>query len=74
LNSIDSNSTLRREITCSTRSSRSIDSTLKIGTTFARSGMWALASTARGSTVFENRPPSSCSSASHDAPQNPSAS
>ena len=32
--------------------------------------MWALARIARGSTVFENSPPSSRSSASHDAPQN----
>ena len=52
----------------------SIDSTLKAGTTFARSGMWALASSAVGSTALAKRPPTSFSSASQLAPQNPSAS
>ncbi len=74
LKSIDSNSTLRRLAACSIRSSGSTDSTLKIGTTRARSGMCAFASTARGRTVFENRPPSWRSSESQEEPQNSGAS
>src|SRR5215210_7041602 len=76
LNSIDSNCTRLRAARRSTRSSglASSDSTLNGGSASARSGTCALASTARGSTVLENRPPSSRSSASHDAPQNPWAS
>ena len=59
---------------CMTSSSGvvSIDSTLNGGITLARSGTCDLASTAPGRTAFENSPPSSCSSASHEAPQNPS--
>ena len=52
----------------------SIDSTLNAGTTWARSGMWALASTACGSTALLKRPPSSSSSASQEEPQNSSSS
>ena len=76
MNSMLSNSTLRREARCITSSSgrRSIDSTLNGGITLARSGTCDLASTAPGDTAFEKRPPSSCSSASQEAPQKPSAS
>ena len=73
LKSIDSNSTLR-EKRWVTASWPSIDSTLKAGTTWARSGMWALASSAVGSTALPKRPPTSFSSASQQAPQKPSAS
>jgi hypothetical protein len=48
------------------------DSTLNGGITLARSGTCDLASTAPGRTAFEKSPPSSCSSASHEAPQKPS--
>jgi hypothetical protein len=71
-----SNSTFLRDARCIASSSgrRSIDSTLKGGITLARSGTCDLASTAPGSTAFENSPPSSRSSASQEAPQKPSAS
>ena len=74
LNSMLSNSTLRRDALCMISSSGvfSIDSTLNGGITLARSGTCDLASTAPGRTAFENSPPSSCSSASHEAPQKPS--
>ena len=44
------------------------------GNDLARSGMWALARIAVGSTALSKRPPTSCSSASQQAPQKPSAS
>ena len=50
---------------------RSTDSTSNTGTTVARSGMCALASTALGSTALRPKPPSSCSSASQEAPKKP---
>jgi hypothetical protein len=76
LKSMLSNSTLRREARCMTSSSGrcSTDSTLKGGITLAKSGTCDFASTALGSTAFENMPPSACSSASHEAPQKPAAS
>jgi hypothetical protein len=68
-----SNSTRRRECRSTTSSAfRSIDSTLKIGTTVARSGMWAFTSVAPGTIAFRPNPPSRRSSASQNAPQNPS--
>ena len=73
LKSSDSNSTLRVRCWVSA-SAPSIDSTLKAGTTSARSGMWALASSALGSTALAKRPPTSFSSASQQAPQKPSTS
>ena len=73
LKSIDSNSTLRAKRWVTT-SVPSIDSTLKAGTTLARSGMWALARIALGSTALPKRPPASFSSASQEAPQKPSTS
>ena len=51
---------------------RSIDSTLKTGTTLARSGMWDLIKAAPGRTALRPKPPASRSSASQLAPQNPS--
>ena len=57
-----------------TASAPSIDSTLKAGTTWARSGMWALARIAVGTIALPKSPPASFSSASQEAPQKPSAS
>ena len=55
-----------------TASAPSIDSTLKAGTTWARSGMWALARIAVGTSALPKSPPTSFSSASQQAPQKPS--
>ena len=71
MKSIDSNSTLRWKRWVTT-SCPSIDSTLKAGTTCARSGMWALARIAVGSTALLKKPPTSFSSASQEEPQKPS--
>ena len=47
----------------------SIDSTLKTGTTVARSGMWALAGRRGAGSPSDPQPPSSCSSASQSEPK-----
>ena len=70
LKSIDSNWTRLRLTRLSIMSSAPArDSTLNGGVAWATSGRWALATIARGTTVFLKSPPSSCSKASHDEPQ-----